>query len=324
MALVECTECKKQINDKAENCPHCGAQIKAHTVSKQKKWHERTSVTLCVAAGLIVVAFGFIHIITGVVSPYELPFDIALKESFGYRETFVNAIKIKALPYNAARIKYPLGCKVLQMRDYIESGGVFETRMNGRLRENLTKWQAEFDRALNKPQQPWQEQLQGQIEVIEMNPNDPNTYNNRGIISAKNGEYETAIAQFTRAFQRNPAFGEAYYNRGLVDVAIGQLGQAVLDFTKVVEIKPKFIEGYINRGRIYIAMSQYDQAISDFTKIIEIDPTSGESYFSRSLACYAKGEYDNAWEDVNKIRSLGLPVPPGFLTLLRQASEREK
>lgn len=324
MAHVKCTKCKKKISRKAESCPHCGAQAGEHKAPRQKKWHERTSVTLCVAAGLIVVGFGFIHIITGVVSPYELPFDFALKESFGYRETFVNAIKINALPYNAARIKYPIGYKVLQSKDYIESGGAFEKRMDSRLRENLLKWQSEFERALNKSPKPWQEKLQGQIEIPQTNPNDPNTYNNRGIISARNGEYEAAIAQFTWAFQRNPVFVEAYYNRALVYVAIGQLGQAALDFTKVVEIKPKSIEGYINRGRIYIDINQYDQAISDFTRIIEIDPASGEAYFRRSLACYAKGEYQKAWEDVSKIRSLGLPVPSGFLTLLRHSSGEEK
>ncbi len=31
----------------------------------------------------------------------------------------------------------------------------------------------------------------------------------------REGQYEAAIAQFTRAFQRNPVFDEAYYNRGL-------------------------------------------------------------------------------------------------------------
>ena len=315
MTLNKSKGCNGQDGSKAKACPGCGAPAK-----KRKKWHERTSVTLCVAAGLIIVGFGFIHIITDVVSPFDLPFDIVLKESFGYRETFINARKIIALPYTAAKIKYPLSCKALQSRNYIDSGSVFETRMTRHLRENMNTWQAEFERALNKPHLQWQDKLLGQTPGIDADPEDPNACNNRGIASAREGMYEAAIAQFTRAFQRNPVFAEAYYNRGLVDLAIGQLGQAISDFTKAVEIKPEFIECYETRGPIFVAMNQYEQAISDFTKVIEHGPDSAETYFKRSLACYANGRYDEAWQDVRKIQSLGLSVPSGFLTLLSAAS----
>ncbi len=324
MALNKSKEHYGKVGSEAEACPHCGAPVNGRTVKKRKKWHERTSVTLCVAAGLIIVGFGFIHVITGVASPFDLPFDIVLKESFGYRETFINARKIISLPYTAAKIKYPISCKVLQSRNYIESGNVFERRMTRHFRENMKKWQAEFERALNKPERQWQDKLLGQTPDIEVDPEDPNAYNNRGIVSAREGQYEAAIAQFTRAFQRNPVFADAYYNRGLIDLAIGQLGQAISDFTKAVEIKPEFIEGYESRGPIYIAMSQYEQAISDFTKVIENDPDSAETYFRRSLACYANGQYDRAWEDVRKIQSLGLPVPSEYLTLLRAASGNQR
>jgi len=324
MALIKCRECNEQVSDKAKVCPHCGVPVKGSTAKKPKKWHERTSVTLCIAAGLIIVGFGFIHVITGVTSPYELPFDVVLKESFGYRETFINAEKILALPYSAAKNKYPISCKALQSRNYIESGNVFEMRMARQLRENMKTWQAEFERALNKPQRQWQDKFLGQTPGIESDSEEPNSYNNRGIALAKDGQYEAAIAQFTRAFQRNPVFAEAHYNRGLVDLAIGQLGQAITDFSKTVEIKPGFIEGYVCRAPIYVAMGQYEEAISDFTKIIENDPDAVEIYFRRSLAYYANGEYNMAWEDVCKIQDYDLGIPQGFLILLRAASGKRQ
>ncbi|MFH1718411.1 MAG: tetratricopeptide repeat protein [Planctomycetota bacterium] len=304
--------------------------------SKQKKWHERTSVTLSVAAVLVFAASGFIHVIMGVVSsfdlPFDVPFDIVRKESFGYSETFVDAGKIRALPYLAAKIKYPLGCKALQRAQHMESGKVFETRMMNDLRRDMKKWQAQFDASLNKSppragEQPWQDKLRGQTAVPETSPplgtgEDANACNSRGIASARAGEYEAAISNFTRAQQKDPAFADAWYNRALVYLAIGQLGQAISDFTKVVEIEPRFTEGYINRGLIYMGMNQYDSAVSDFTRAIEIDPTLSEVYFRRSLVCYAKGEYDRAWEDVERIQSLGLSVPPEFLQLLRIVSGR--
>lgn len=294
---------------------------------KPKKWHERTSVTLCIAAALVIITFGFIHIITGVTSPYGLPFDVVRKDSFGYRETFVNAEKIKALPYLSARKKYPIGCKVLQKENYMESGTVFETRMVRHLQMDMKKWQAEFsagrltaEQTIGKPQQQWQDRLQGQTHAPQTDPEDPNACNGRGIAAAGEGQYETAIAEFTRAFRRDPAFAEACYNRALVYTALGQLGPAISDLTKVIEIRPSQAEGYTRRGLLYVAMSQYDQAISDFTKVLEIDPASAETYFRRSLAFYAKGQYDKAWEDVRRIQDLGLHVPAEFIESLHAAS----
>lgn len=319
MALIKCKECNEQVSDKAKACPHCGVPVRGGITRKSRKWHERTSVTLCVAAGLMILGFGFIHIITGVVSPYDLSFDIVLKESFGYRETYINAKKIIALPYSMAKVKYPISCKVLQSRNYIESGGIFETRMTRQLQQNMKTWQTEFEKALNKQDQQWQDRLLECTPASETDSDDPNTCNNRGIALANEGRYEAAIIQFTRAFQRNPAFSEACYNRGLVDLAIGQLGQAISDFSKAVEINRGFVEGYVSRAPIYVALGRYDEAISDFTKIIEYNPDAVDIYFRRSLAYYASGQYGRAWEDVSKIQSLGLRVPSGFLTLLRAA-----
>jgi len=324
MALMECSECKGQVSSKAESCPHCGAPGGDGKVKKRKKWYNRTSVTLCVAAGLVLIGFGFIHVITGVVSPYQLPFDIVLKESFGYSETFVDAEQINALPYNAAKIRYPLGCKALQRHNYMESGNVFEARMTRQLRENMKQWRREFERTLNLPERRWQDQLRERPQSGQIDPEDPNAYNSQGIAAARQGQYETALAAFTRAFQRDPVFADAYYNRGLVSVAIGLLGQGVSDFGKVAEIRPGSTEGYHTRGSLYFAMKQYDEAILDFTKIVELDPTAAEAIFQRSLACYAKGEYDRAWQDVYRIQSLGHVVPAEYLKVLRVVSTKEK
>ncbi|HEC02688.1 MAG TPA: tetratricopeptide repeat protein [Phycisphaerales bacterium] len=315
---------KKQPNSKVARCPHCGKPLEADKAEKPKKWYEKTSVTLCMAAGLAVIGLGFIHIITGVVSPFQLPFDVVRKESFGYRETFVNAEQIKALRYTAAKIKYPLGCKALQRTGYMESGKVFETREANRLKDDMKKWQAQLEKTLGRQSRRWQDRLVGQTDSAGMDPEDANAYNARGIISAEKGQYESAISNFTRASQRDPVFADAYFNRGLVYVAIGQLGQAIADFGRAVEIKATFARGYIERGLIHAGMDRHEQAVADFTKAVEIDPALSEIYLRRSLVCCTMGKYDQAWNDVHKIESLGLNVPTGYLAYLRAASERQK
>jgi tetratricopeptide (TPR) repeat protein len=276
-------------------------------------------VTLCVAAGLVVVGLGFIHVITGVASSYELPFDILLKDSFGYRETLVDAGRIRALPYAAALHKYPLGVRVLQRRGYVPAGLSFEAKMATEQREDMQRWQVQFEEAIGQPEPCWQDQLRQAGQVPPGDADDAQTCNHRGVALARQGEYQAALAEFTRAIRRDPIYADAFYNRALVCLALGNLGAAASDFGKVVEIRPDFIEGYIRRARLHAAMNEHEQAISYLTKAVEIDPRCAKAYFQRSLAHYTKGEYNEAWGDVRKIQDLGVQVPSGFIEALRAA-----
>jgi tetratricopeptide (TPR) repeat protein len=320
MGLKKNKQSKEKERREVKKCPHCGAPLEESNVKRRKKWYDRTSVTLCVVVVLLVIGFGYIHVITGVVSPYQLPFDIVLKEAFGYSETFVNAEKIKLLPYSAAKKKFPIGCRALQRNHYMDFGDAYEAKMTRRQQDNMEQWLEAFDKSLGQSEQSWQDQLQQHPQTGRTDPEDPNAYNDRGIIAAREGGYETSLALFTRAFQRDPGFAEAYFNRGLVSVEIGLLGQGISDFGKVVEIEPEQTEGYRKRGSLHFEMEQYDEAIVDFTKIIELDPASAQASFRRSLAFYAKGQYDRAWEDVHKIQNLGISIPPEYLKVLRLVS----
>lgn len=320
MSLVECHECKKEISDAAESCPHCGAPSKDRPPKRPKRWYEKTSVTLCVAAALVLIGLGFIHVIIGVQSPYELPIDVVRKESFGYRETLVNAAKIKALPYLAAKAKYPIGCQVLQRYSYMPSGRRFEARVITRLRGNVKRWLAQFDQAVGYQERPWEQRFQSQPPPPDLDPEGPQAYNQRGITLAKSGQYESALAAFSRAIRKDPTYADAYHNRSLVYTAIGNLGQAAADIGKIVEIRPQFIEGHLHRARLHMSFDNYDEALADFANAIAIDPRCAEAYFKRALVYYAKSQYDKAWNDIRKVQTLNVTIPSGFLIALQDAS----
>jgi tetratricopeptide (TPR) repeat protein len=287
----------------------------------RKKWYERTSVTLCVAAALIVIGLGFVHVILGVTSPLGLPFDVAVRESFGYREAIVDVARIASLPYAVARFKYPRSVAALQKRGYLDGGPAFEARMTAWQRERVSLWQRQFESALGRQPTCWADSLQGREQASGGDPEDAQSCNQRGIAFARNGEHQAAIAEFTRAIRRNPTFADAFCNRALVSIEIGNLGQAASDLGTVVEIKPGFVEGRIRRGRLYLAMNEQDKAIAEFTRAVEIDPKCAEALFHRSLVYYARGDYDKALADVRDVENLGLSVPAEFLRALRGQSQ---
>ncbi|UCD30170.1 MAG: zinc ribbon domain-containing protein, partial [Planctomycetota bacterium] len=124
--LAPCGDCGKDISSRADTCPNCGAPTLNTRPKRHKTWHQIAAATLSVAAILIVIGFGFVHVITG--SSLSTP-RVVRKDSFGYGETFIHIDKITGMPWVFAKSKYPIGCKVLQEKGHIESDEAFERRV---------------------------------------------------------------------------------------------------------------------------------------------------------------------------------------------------
>jgi len=124
----------ENIGSRADTHQHSEAPVLIKPVKQRKKWPKiAAAVVLLVAAMIIVAGFGFVHVING--SSLSVPHFI-LKGSFGYKETFVNIDKITGMPWVFAKLKYPIGCKVLQDSGHIESNEAYELRVKGNYETN--------------------------------------------------------------------------------------------------------------------------------------------------------------------------------------------
>jgi len=216
-----------------------------------------------------------------------------------------------------------LGCEVLQRLGYLPSGHGFEARTAVRQMQDIGRWQAEFARTLGQTEQSWEERLQAGTLEGQADPENAQADNAQGVAAAREGDYQAALAAFSRAIRRAPTYVEAYHNRALIYIAIGNLGQGAADFGRIVEIRPGFVAGYLEQGRLYLTTGLYDEATAVFREAIEADSACAEAYLGRALACYAQGRYDQAWQDIRQLERLGTPAPGGFVLALSHASGRD-
>jgi len=63
-----------------------------------------------------------------------------------------------------------------------------------------------------------------------------------------------------------PNDAEACYNRGNAYSLKGEYDKAIADYTKAIEINPKYAKAYYNRGLAYYLKKEYDKAWEDVYK----------------------------------------------------------
>ena len=121
---------------------------------------------------------------------------------------------------------------------------------------------------------------------------------------AENLDRQSAAADFTRAIELSPNDPRFFNNRGL---AYDYSFEAISDFTQAIQLDPGYAEAYFNRGEIY-GGSSFDRskAIADYTEAIRLVPNYIEAYTGRMIAYTKSGAFDKALMDVEKMRTLGV------------------
>ena len=72
------------------------------------------------------------------------------------------------------------------------------------------------------------------------------SYNNRGVAQYKNGDYDRAIVDYTKAIELKPDFAEAYYNRAEAWLHLGEWENARSNLTAAVAMGVNIIHGFRN------------------------------------------------------------------------------
>ena len=92
---------------------------------------------------------------------------------------------------------------------------------------------------------------------------------NSGVAKTNRGDWQGAIADFTKVIEIYPRYAVAYYNRGLAKDYLKDYRGAIADYTKAIEYNPNYAYAYSNRGNIKGELKDHLGAINDYTKAIE-------------------------------------------------------
>ena len=106
----------------------------------------------------------------------------------------------------------------------------------------------------------------------------------------------------------NP-IGDKLHNSGAVKHKEGDYQGAIDDYTKAIELDPQYADAYNNRGTSKGRLKDYQGAIADLTKTIEINPQYVDAYLNRGVARELVNDLEGACNDWRKAAGLGLREP---------------
>ena len=71
------------------------------------------------------------------------------------------------------------------------------------------------------------------------------------------------------------AYQTALCCRGISYDKLGQFEDAIADFTRVLELDPTNVNAFFNRGSAYDSLGQYEKAVADYTRALDLDSSAG-------------------------------------------------
>jgi tetratricopeptide (TPR) repeat protein len=121
--------------------------------------------------------------------------------------------------------------------------------------------------------------------------------NKTGIALFAGGEFDNAIAAFSRAIALKPDFAEAFYNRGLVWHEKNEPDRAIADFDQAVRFDPLYFAAYFNRGLAYSDGKDYTRALADYNETIRLNPLHSKAHNNRGNIYVIQNDYPRALTD---------------------------
>jgi tetratricopeptide (TPR) repeat protein len=159
----------------------------------------------------------------------------------------------------------------------------------------------------------------GCTELFRQNVTSVAPHTDRALTYMKQDNFESAIAEYTKAIDLDPSRAILYRLRGSAYQRKGDRDRAIVDYTKVIELSPKDPAAYILRGMVKSDIQNYmmdalvgvdssktniDPAIADYAKAIELKPRDSTAYSLRGALYELKRDNKRAIADYRKAISI--------------------
>lgn len=138
-------------------------------------------------------------------------------------------------------------------------------------------------------------------ELLDLFPQNPAIWSNRGNSRVSQNKLDLAIADFNRSIEILPDRPDAYLNRGTALEGLGKWQDAIADYQYILTLDSKDAMAYNNLGNAYGGLGEWDLAITNYLKASEIAPNFAFARANYALALYQTGQTSEAVRTLKNI-----------------------
>jgi tetratricopeptide (TPR) repeat protein len=120
-----------------------------------------------------------------------------------------------------------------------------------------------------------------------------------GMNRIRDGQFQQAIVDFTKALRINPADAEALAGRGLAYLFQDEDARALSDLSEAIRLKDDNPLAFGHRAVVYLNTGRLEQAIADCSRALELNPDYAEAYLHRGIALAETGAIEQAVDDLS-------------------------
>jgi len=139
----------------------------------------------------------------------------------------------------------------------------------------------------------------GYTMCIQIRPEVPWPYNNRGAILRQQKQYAAAVEDLNVASKLNPRYTQALLNRALAHADLAYAGEmdfssACQDAARLIELEPTNAQHYRMHGAMSLRQREFEAALRDWDAMGKLLPKSSEPHLHRARTLRAAGRYEEA------------------------------
>ena len=163
--------------------------------------------------------------------------------------------------------------------------------------------------------------------VVELVPQSPFGWYNRGLVRRDLKDCRGALGDFTRALELDAKYFNALYQRGNCLQSVGEYERATGDYTRAIAL-PGQIHGrflaYFARGDAWRRLGRLDEAYADYTSVTELRADT-TALRSRAWVSFYRGRWREAHEDADRyLRESGVKEPAAAYAVILGALARQR
>ncbi len=145
------------------------------------------------------------------------------------------------------------------------------------------------------------EAIKAYNQVLQIDPENPVAWNNKGLILAVAGNFNEALKCHMKAVELDPEHVDAISNVGMTYSKLEKLDEALEWYDRALELDRNHETTWNNRGNLLSKLERYDEAIICYDRALEINPNYMAAMNNKAVELIHMKKFDGALSLLNNV-----------------------